>query len=196
MVSEAGTDGTELSELDEQPATARAIVDAARSARAPERSERDMAEPGADERGLTRETYRRYAPDVPAPTASRDVTAFVLELARALHAHGTPSHRLEVLLSTVSEHLGTRAEFFSTPTSLMVGFGDAVDQQVHLLRVTPGAPDLGRLSRLGDIVRDVLEEGLGAAEGLARIRALQDERPRWPGWLSLLAFVLSSAAVA
>lgn len=139
---------------------------------------------------------RRYAPRVTPNAASRDATGFVLELARALHMHGTPSHRLEVLLLTVSTRLGLRAEFFTTPTSIFVGFGDPTEQQTHLLRVEPGAPDLGHLSRLGDISREVVEGTLGPAEGLQRIRALLVEPPRWPGWLTMVAFVLSSAAVA
>ena len=123
-------------------------------------------------------------------------TRFVLELARALHVHGTPAHRLEVLLSTVAIRLGLTAEFFSTPTSIMVGFGDLVEQRVHLMRVEPGEPNLGHLSRLGAITRDVIEGGLSASEGLRRIQTLLSEPPRWPQWLSLLAFVLSSSAVA
>jgi uncharacterized membrane protein YjjP (DUF1212 family) len=128
--------------------------------------------------------------------SQRSTTTFVLELARALHAHGTPAHQLEAVLSQVATRLGLTAEFFSTPTSIMVGFGELVDQQVHLLRVEPGQPNLGHLAELGDITRNVLENGLPAHVGLERIRALAAEPPRWPAPLRLLAFVLSSAAVA
>jgi uncharacterized membrane protein YjjP (DUF1212 family) len=132
-------------------------------------------------------------PSDPAHSVS---TRFVLELARALHVHGTPAHRLEVLLSTVARRLGLTAEFFSTPTSIMVGFGELVEQRVHLMRVEPGEPNLGHLSRLGAITRDVIENGSSPAEGLRRIQSLLLEPPRWPLWLALLAWVCSSAAVA
>ncbi len=139
-------------------------------------------------------------PAVPETTPSDAqhsvATRFVLELARALHVHGTPAHRLEALLSTVALRLGLIAEFFSTPTSIMVGFGELVDQQVHLMRVEPGEPNLGHLSRLGTITRDVIENGLAPAEGLRRIQDLLREPPRWPLWLALLAWVCSSAAIA
>jgi len=133
------------------------------------------------------------APNDPQHSVS---TRFVLELARALHSHGTPAHRLEALLSTVAARLGLTAEFFSTPTSIMVGFGDLVEQRVHLMRVEPGEPNLGHISRLGAITRDLIENGMSPTEGLRRIQALLSEPPRWPRWLSLLAFVLSSGAVA
>jgi len=132
----------------------------------------------------------------PADPKHPVATRFVLELARALHTHGTPAHRLEVVLSTVAKRLGLTAEFFSTPTSIMVGFGDLVEQHVHLMRVEPGEPNLGHLSRLGAITRDVIEGGVGPTDGLQRIRDLLAEPPRWPTWLVLVAFVCASAAVA
>lgn len=127
---------------------------------------------------------------------ARTAKAFLLELARALHAHGTPADSLERVLSTVAARLGVRAEFFSTPTSIMVGFGELADQQVHLLRVDPGAPNLGHIASLSEITRDVVDNGVAPADGLARIRSLLAEPARWPQWLVLVAFILSSAAVA
>jgi uncharacterized membrane protein YjjP (DUF1212 family) len=123
-------------------------------------------------------------------------TGFVLELARALHESGTPSHRLEAALQTVASRLGLRAAFFSTPTSIMVGFGELTDQRVHLLRVEPGETNLGNLSQLSDIVRDVIVASISPQEGLRRIRALKEQPRRWPTWLVMVAFVMASAAVA
>lgn len=123
-------------------------------------------------------------------------TTFVLELARAMHEYGTPANRLEGALATVAEQLGLKAEFFSTPTSLMVGFGELTDQRVHLLRVEPGAPNLGKLAQLSDIVREVIDGSVNPVVGLARIRSLKAQPSPWPTWLGLLAFVLSSTAVA
>jgi uncharacterized membrane protein YjjP (DUF1212 family) len=131
-----------------------------------------------------------------ASTAERAATGFVLELAQALHRHGTPAHRLEEVLSTVAARLGLQAAFFSTPTSIMIGFGDPLEQHTHLLRVDPGQPDLGGLARLGEITAAVLDGQISAAEALQRVRALAQEPARWPRWLTPVAFVLSSAAVA
>ncbi len=135
-------------------------------------------------------------PETPPQPANDVAIAFVLELARALHEHGTPAHRLESALAAIARRLDLRAEFFSTPTSLMVGFGEIVDQRVHLLRIEPGKPNLGHLSRLDAITREVSEGTLSAADGVHRIRALDSEPPRWPVWLQLLGFVFASGAVA
>ena len=100
------------------------------------------------------------------------------------------------MLIAVADRLGLQAEFFSTPTSIMVGFGTSIDQKVHLLRVDPGAPNLGHLSRLADITRSVLDGDLSASDGLERLAALKTETPRWPQWLVVVAYVLASASVA
>lgn len=128
----------------------------------------------------------------PATEASR----FLLELARALHAGGTPAHRLEAALAAVARQLGVEAVFFSTPTSLMLGIGPLDRQHVHLLRVEPGEPNLALLAGLGAIMRDVVAGIVPPAEGLRRLRTLQAAPPHYPLWLELLAFVLASAAVA
>jgi len=127
-------------------------------------------------------------PETPDPAARR----FILNLARALHRNGTPAHQLESALSTVAEKLGLEAEFFSTPTSIMIGVGSLEEQRVHLLRVEPGEPNLRMLSRLGDITREVTDGTLSPTGGLARVAALDASPPHYPAWLTLLAFVLAS----
>jgi uncharacterized membrane protein YjjP (DUF1212 family) len=139
------------------------------------------------------EPYAEPASERPHRIAA---TRFVLELARAMHEYGTPAHRLERALASVAERLGLTAVFFSTPTSIMVGMGELTDQQVHLLRVEPGEPNLGKLADLSDIVREVVDGSVTPIDGLRHIRALKAQPHRWPAWLVLLAFVLSSAAVA
>ena len=123
-------------------------------------------------------------------------TGFVLELARALHEYGTPAHHLEVALESVARGLGLTAEFFSTPTSIMIGFGHRLEQRVHLLRVEPGEPNLGKLALVDRIVRDVVEGSIGAVEGLRRVHTVKAAPKQWPDWLTLVAFIMASAAVA
>ncbi|GAB1341852.1 threonine/serine exporter family protein [Gemmatimonas sp.] len=121
---------------------------------------------------------------------------FILQLAKQLHQHGTPAHRLEVTLSVLAQRLGVRAEFFSTPTSIMVGIGELEQQRVHLLRVEPGEPNLGHLSQLGEIVRQVMDQEITPAEGLHRIDEMDAAPKPYPLWLVLLAFVCASVAIA
>ncbi|MEP6780264.1 MAG: threonine/serine exporter family protein, partial [Gemmatimonadaceae bacterium] len=147
---------------------------------------------------VTAEYAAKGLPPVPTPTgtAHDDATQFLLELARALHVYGTPANRLETALENVATRLGLEAQFFSTPTSIMVGIGQSPAQHVHLLRVEPGAPNLGHLSQLSDITRDVVEGKSNPVEGLRRINELLVAPLPWSTSLRLIAFVLSSAAIA
>lgn len=133
---------------------------------------------------------------VPDSPESRAAVGFVLELARAMHQYGTPAHRLETALAAVATRLGLAAEFFSTPTSIMVGFGDMIDQRVHLIRVEPGETNLGNIARLGDIVNAVTDDEISVGEGLRRIHEVKDHARRWSKRLLFLAFVLASTSVA
>ncbi|MEO7361157.1 MAG: threonine/serine exporter family protein [Gemmatimonadaceae bacterium] len=147
---------------------------------------------------VTAEYAAKGLPPVPAPTgtARESATQFLLELAKALHVHGTPANRLESSLESVATRLGLEAQFFSTPTSILVGIGPPVQQQVHLMRVEPGGPNLGHLSQLSGITRDVVEGRADPAEGSRRIASLLSAPARWPTALRLLAYVLSSCAIA
>jgi uncharacterized membrane protein YjjP (DUF1212 family) len=137
-------------------------------------------------------------PVTPAPvdTAQHLSSHFILHLARALHAHGYPAHRLEAVLCAVAAKLGVEAQFFTTPTSIFAGFGTQDAQRTHLMRVEPGEPNLGHLSRLDGIMSEVIDGKVTASEGSARIMALLAEPPRWNKWQTLAAFVVASTAVS
>lgn len=129
-------------------------------------------------------------------TAQHLSSHFILHLARALHAHGYPAHRLESVLVDVAAKLGVEAQFFTTPTSIFAGFGAQDAQRTHLLRVEPGEPNLGHLSRLDSIMSSVLDGRISASEGSVQIGALLSEPPRWSRSQTLIAFVLASTAVS
>jgi uncharacterized membrane protein YjjP (DUF1212 family) len=144
----------------------------------------------------------RYVPGTmpvtppPVDTAQHLATHFILHLAKALHAHGYPAHRLEDVLGTVAARLGVEAQFFTTPTSIFAGFGAPDAQRTHLLRVQPGEPNLGHLSRLDAIMSAVVDGRITASDGSVRIGRLLAEPPRWSRPQTLVAFVLASAAVS
>ncbi len=129
-------------------------------------------------------------------TGQHSASHFVLHLARALHAHGYPAHRLETVLLDVAKRLGLEAQFFTTPTSIFASFGQEDAQRTHLLRVEPGEPNLGHLSRLDTIMGDVLDGRTSAVDGTGHIAVLLAEPPRWSATQTLVAFVLASAAIA
>ena len=121
---------------------------------------------------------------------------FVLQLARALHTYGYSAPRLEDILVVTSDRLGLEGrQFFSTPTSIMASFGPETEQRTHLLRVEPGDVDLGKLTKLEQVARDVALGQISPAAGSVAIAAIVATPPRYGPLLTALTFgVVSGAA--
>ena len=122
-------------------------------------------------------------PSAAVPPETADAPRLLLELAAALHAAGTPAHRLEGALAAMARRLGVEAAFFSTPTSLMVGIGALEVQRVHLLRVEPGEPNLALVAGLGDVMQAFIDGRCAHAEARLLLSRLQAEPPTYPAWL-------------
>lgn len=127
---------------------------------------------------------------------SEAATAFLIKLARALHAHGMAADRLEEALAHVSRRLGIEAQYLVTPTSIIASIGPALDARTFLLRVTPGAADLGKLSLLHDLVREVIDGELDPAAAAAAVDRLAARGGAYPDWLSIPSAAMVSGAAA
>ncbi len=127
---------------------------------------------------------------------TRSAVGFLIELARALHSFGSPAHRLEAALALMAEKLGLAGQFFSTPTAIFAYLGQGDQQQTVLVRVEPGSVDLARLSTLEEVIGEVAEKRLSAAQAAERVRQALAEPDRWGPSITTLAFGLASAAAA
>ncbi|MBI3791563.1 MAG: threonine/serine exporter family protein [Gemmatimonadetes bacterium] len=141
----------------------------------------------------------------PTPRPSGSITAtheiaivprLLIELATQLHTHGFAAHRIEGMLVAAAEQLRVEAQFFTTPTSLFVAFGEDESQRVHLVRVEPGETNLGMMAALDEIATAVASGAMPADRALARLAALPAEAPRYPAWMTVVAFSLVAVAVA
>lgn len=114
----------------------------------------------------------------------------------ALHKYGTSAHRLEASLKFISNYLGLKGNFFSTPTYLALSF-DADDEQiVRHLRVTPGEENLEKLQEVDSIANKICHEGMAIKDAIKQLQDL-DARPSSYGALTqLVAFSLTSMSLA
>ena len=78
----------------------------------------------------------------------------------------------------------------------MCAFGEPEHQQVHLLRLAPAGPNIGRLSKLDRIVTLVLDGSLSPDEALAEVEAIERAPSPYGALLTILAFGLGSAGIA
>jgi uncharacterized membrane protein YjjP (DUF1212 family) len=122
--------------------------------------------------------------------------AFVVEIATALHKFGTPAHRLENALVGLSAKLGLEGQFFSTPTSILMGFGPPASQQTAIVRVQPGEVDLGKLADLDALADAVARGEISLADGVTRVRAIVGRRPTYGAAAQIAAVAIASATAS
>ncbi|MFT5355824.1 MAG: uncharacterized membrane protein YjjP (DUF1212 family) [Polyangiales bacterium] len=121
---------------------------------------------------------------------------FIYDLAGALHAYGTPSHRLEALLGAVADELGVQSEFFATPTAIFCAFGEVPDQKVGLIAPEASDLDLGRMAELDVVAQDVASGDVSVEEGSLRVKRILDERRGHGVPLRMLAHALLAGSTA
>jgi uncharacterized membrane protein YjjP (DUF1212 family) len=121
---------------------------------------------------------------------------FLIALGRALHENGIPAHRLEDTLGEAAARLGLRAEFFSTPTSLISAFGEPGNQQTALSRVTPGELRLDRIVALDEVVDALWRHEIPVEEAHSRLRNIASTSSPYGPWLTVAALAVASGAAA
>ena len=128
-----------------------------------------------------------------APTRPHE--ALLLELGYALGLYGTTDHRVERVLSAVSQRIGLEARFFAVPTGLMAWFGPVGDQRAGMKRLESTTVDLGKLARLDAVTGRLVRDG-DVEAALAEVRETIAARSPWPVWAEVAAFVVASSTGA
>jgi uncharacterized membrane protein YjjP (DUF1212 family) len=126
----------------------------------------------------------------------RHVELLLVELASALHAYGTPTHRLEEALERLAGRFELPITVFATPTALQLGFGRGTQQRVHLLRVAPDDMDLGRLAELDKLVARLVGGEGSTADARSEIEGIRAAPKRYSRSAVLFSFALASATAA
>jgi uncharacterized membrane protein YjjP (DUF1212 family) len=119
---------------------------------------------------------------------------FVLALSKALHRYGTPADRLEEAMAEICADLGLKAQFFSTPTTIIGTFGEPVEGRTTMLRMESGEVDMGKLAKLDALADKVAAKQIEISQGLALIDHIVSAPPTWGPALTTLAHGASSAA--
>jgi uncharacterized membrane protein YjjP (DUF1212 family) len=120
----------------------------------------------------------------------------VLAIGRALQLYGAPAHRLEEAVAKVAARLGLVAQVFSTPTALLVSFGEPGRQHTSLIRVEPADIDLEKLAAVDVLADAVAASEVTPAAALARLRELEAAFARYGRVLTTVSFGLVSAVAA
>lgn len=128
--------------------------------------------------------------------ATRRAEDLLIRIAQLQHRYGAPAHRQERLLFRMAESLGVQAQFLVTPTSLLLAFGQGLEQRAYLLRVEARDVDLGRLVEFDELLEAVEDGELSIAEARARLDEFDHCAPRYGGLVTSAAAGLASASSA
>lgn len=129
-------------------------------------------------------------------TEQDDAIAFVLALGRALHKYGTPAHRLEEALKVACQRLDLEAEIFTTPTAIIMSFGDPHELRTRMMRVEGGELDMDKLERVDDLADEVAAQRMTAAEGLALLEDILAAPKLYSRSVTIVLNGLTSGALA
>ena len=119
-----------------------------------------------------------------------------VRLGRALHRYGIPTHRLESAMNRVLERLGLDGHFFAMPTGVLISFGLPEEHRTSLIRVDPGEVNLEKQTLLDELVTDIVDGQVSAAEGIRRVDHIVLAKSRYGAALTVAAFGLSSGAAS
>ncbi|KAL2829096.1 hypothetical protein BJY01DRAFT_126524 [Aspergillus pseudoustus] len=121
---------------------------------------------------------------------------YLLALCKALMKYGAPTHRLEEYMKMTARVLEINASFLYLPGCMVVSFDDTSTHttEVKLVRVNQGV-DLGRLSDVHTIYKEVIHDVIGVEEANQRLKELNDKKNKYPLWLVILIHGLASASV-
>jgi uncharacterized membrane protein YjjP (DUF1212 family) len=127
----------------------------------------------------------------PAPTHQ-----FLIKTATLLHRYGTPSHRLERVMSQVAATVGLTGVFLYTPTALVISITDESGESTYLRRVDSGDVDVDKLIRFDETLERLEAGSLSVEQAEQELDRIAGSPPPYPSWLIACACSISCAAVA
>ncbi|KAL2867277.1 uncharacterized protein BJX67DRAFT_81157 [Aspergillus lucknowensis] len=121
---------------------------------------------------------------------------YLIILCKALMKYGAPTHRLEEYMKMTARVLEINANFLYLPGCMVVSFDDFSTHttEVKLVRVNQGV-DLGKLSDVHTVYKEVIHDVIGVEEAIQRLGELVKKKDKYPVWLLILLHGLASASV-
>ncbi|KAJ2378244.1 pheromone-regulated protein prm10, partial [Coemansia sp. RSA 2607] len=122
---------------------------------------------------------------------------FLMHLARAWHAFGSPAHRMETNLLEVARYLDIEACFFTVPGLTLISFGDpdTHSSDTHIVRASDGY-DMYRLEQANQIARKLRKSKATVHESIRSIESLLAAPPLYPWYLRIMICFVQSFFVS
>lgn len=121
---------------------------------------------------------------------------YLIMLCKALMKYGAPTHRLEEYMVMTARVLEIDGQFLYIPGCMIVSFDDASTHttEVKLVRSAQGV-DLGRLSDVHTIYKEVIHDVIGVEEATQRLDEIMKRKNKFNVWFLVLMHGCASATV-
>ncbi|KAL4865063.1 hypothetical protein BDV12DRAFT_156334 [Aspergillus spectabilis] len=121
---------------------------------------------------------------------------YLMAICKALMKYGAPTHRLEEYMKMTARVLEINANFLYLPGCMIISFDDVSTHttEVKLVRVNQGV-DLGKLSDVHSVYKEVIHDVIGVEEAIQRLNELVHKKDKYPLWLLILLHGLASMSV-
>jgi uncharacterized membrane protein YjjP (DUF1212 family)/uncharacterized membrane protein YjjB (DUF3815 family) len=110
-----------------------------------------------------------------------------------MHAAGSPAHSLEGTMQDLCQLLKIKGSFISQPTAILSSFHSGDESMTSIERVEPMGVNLGKLSRIDMIARDVIHNAVSYEEGSQRLEDVLLDSDPFGKRITLFYFLFSSA---
>lgn len=118
---------------------------------------------------------------------------FVLKFGKALHSVGSPAHTLEGTMQDMCQLLGLKASIVSLPTAIFCSFSYEDEEITKIERVEPVGVNLGRLSKVDKVAKDVIQGSLTFEEGSTKLDEILNEPEPYGKRIRVFCFLFSAA---
>ncbi len=118
---------------------------------------------------------------------------FILRFGRALHAVGAPAHTLEGTMQDMCQLFGIKGSIVSLPTAIFSSFSYGDEEVTKIERVDPMGVNLGKLSKVDGVARDVIQGAITFEEGSDRLHDILNSSDPYGKRIRVLFFLFSTA---
>lgn len=118
---------------------------------------------------------------------------FVLRFGKALHSAGAPAHTLEATMQELCLRIGIKGTFISQPTAILSSFSNDQEEVTKIERVEPMGVNLGKLSNLDMVAREVINNELSYEEGYHKLEGILNTPEPFGKRVQLFYFLFSAA---
>lgn len=118
---------------------------------------------------------------------------FILKFGRALHTVGSPAHTLEGTLQDMCQLFGLKGNIVSLPTAIFSSFSYGDEEITKIERVTPMGVNLGKLSKVDLVAREVIHGRMSYEEGSDSLDQILTAPDPYGRRIRVLCYILSSA---